>query len=722
MKRIGQRILLVAIAACAVVLQDFSLRAAENPSIPIKEPFTRIAVSPDGQWAALFGGAAGVRLLSVDGKLNIEVEAVDGPVADVMFDEDSRALIVFEPSRSSLETKVHRVAVPVGQNSSTEVAALPRAPTVGPEGSIFYADELADELQEKTVVQVPLACLTTDRSAVVCSPTKFGPFTTAIADIAYVASQNYLIVSPLGGPARVFDARSGRSLFGISPPPLEKNFVLSETSIDTTATPDGVTVYLAMRARRGDTSEDGFLVADINPAIPEWFPAIAVQARDDEEDWEGSHPLGTAAFDSTKWADAVPTLKVAAADNDQVIVARDGDSTLVQLRREERMLVVVDRFHAEDGRTILDFALTGDGRTLVVLLPNELAKVALDPDRDPFRSDRDTALIAAIQRKLAQLGFHIPLIDGRLKTVESAIERFQAAEGIKRRSHPDASTIAEMFADDPQSLPLRLLSEPLKTKTVARAFEVHYNRTLGNSIKYFKPKEFISADAPNCGHDMPPPEVWPNLAPLAVVLNELRQRMGEPLKLKSVYQTQLYSKCVGTPDKFRSAHAKMRAALIAPMAARSTETMLDHLRALTEEGYPVDIYEKTPLGVQVAVLPPKAYIPALGGALIVLASDSPIARQCVDIREALASVADLLGEAKLGSVRLVIVEPRSDKEGGGYRLAIDAGSLLGARNVADRIRSMAQSQEDAGFPPNASIQSGEAFTPSWTCFGRRVLN
>jgi hypothetical protein len=64
----------------------------------------------------------------------------------------------------------------------------------------------------------------------------------------------------------------------------------------------------------------------------------------------------------------------------------------------------------------------------------------------------------------------------------------------------------------------------------------------------------------SCFHtnSLPPRELWPNIVPTARVLDELRERLGSPVRLLSIYRNQAYNSCLsGTAPE--SQHKSMRA-------------------------------------------------------------------------------------------------------------------------------------------------------------------
>jgi lysozyme family protein len=67
-------------------------------------------------------------------------------------------------------------------------------------------------------------------------------------------------------------------------------------------------------------------------------------------------------------------------------------------------------------------------------------------------------------------------------------------------------------------------------------------------LRHFQPSEFLikgGANAKNGLNEPPPRELWPNVVKLVEVLDELRDRLGHPIVMNSVYRGEAYNKSVG---------------------------------------------------------------------------------------------------------------------------------------------------------------------------------
>jgi hypothetical protein len=67
-------------------------------------------------------------------------------------------------------------------------------------------------------------------------------------------------------------------------------------------------------------------------------------------------------------------------------------------------------------------------------------------------------------------------------------------------------------------------------------------------LKYFKGREFTpywSRTRGGVRNSIPPEELWRNIVPGVLVLDELRERLGAPISLLSTYRSQAYNTAVG---------------------------------------------------------------------------------------------------------------------------------------------------------------------------------
>ena len=73
----------------------------------------------------------------------------------------------------------------------------------------------------------------------------------------------------------------------------------------------------------------------------------------------------------------------------------------------------------------------------------------------------------------------------------------------------------------------------------------------GLGLRYFMPVEFLFLGGRNqpgatCAgrNDLPPPGLWPNIAKTARMLDEIRHRLGAPVRLLSIYRNASYNSCI----------------------------------------------------------------------------------------------------------------------------------------------------------------------------------
>ncbi|MEM6383099.1 MAG: D-Ala-D-Ala carboxypeptidase family metallohydrolase [Pseudomonadota bacterium] len=82
-------------------------------------------------------------------------------------------------------------------------------------------------------------------------------------------------------------------------------------------------------------------------------------------------------------------------------------------------------------------------------------------------------------------------------------------------------------------------------------------------LRYFTPREFLfmggSNEAGRCAgkNEAPPKELWDNIVPTALMLDEIRHRLGAPIRILSCYRSPAYNRCIGGASK--SLHMQFRA-------------------------------------------------------------------------------------------------------------------------------------------------------------------
>lgn len=108
-------------------------------------------------------------------------------------------------------------------------------------------------------------------------------------------------------------------------------------------------------------------------------------------------------------------------------------------------------------------------------------------------------------------------------------------------------------------------------------------------LKYFSAEEFLilgggnsDPNSPAFARNTPPPvELWPNVAKIARVLDEFRERHGAPIQLKSVFRNPEYSSAIGGATK--SQHLLGHAADFSSTKG-SPEEWASILRKMRDEG------------------------------------------------------------------------------------------------------------------------------------------
>lgn len=80
-------------------------------------------------------------------------------------------------------------------------------------------------------------------------------------------------------------------------------------------------------------------------------------------------------------------------------------------------------------------------------------------------------------------------------------------------------------------------------------------------VTSFTAAEFLVKGGSNASNRLntdPPPELWPNVIPLAKLLQKLRDRVGAPIRLTSVYRSPAYNRAIGGATN--SIHMQFKAA------------------------------------------------------------------------------------------------------------------------------------------------------------------
>lgn len=92
--------------------------------------------------------------------------------------------------------------------------------------------------------------------------------------------------------------------------------------------------------------------------------------------------------------------------------------------------------------------------------------------------------------------------------------------------------------------------------------ELEFRQYLGLlELRHFDPMEFLIAVGRSRDvyvNEFPPRELWPNIVPTAIVLDEIRERIGQPMVISSCYRSEGYNKAVGGVSD--SQHIKFKAA------------------------------------------------------------------------------------------------------------------------------------------------------------------
>ena len=126
-------------------------------------------------------------------------------------------------------------------------------------------------------------------------------------------------------------------------------------------------------------------------------------------------------------------------------------------------------------------------------------------------------------------------------------------------------------------------SPPTSGPTVNRDFATWFAENLPD-VTHFRASEFLAKGASHASNGLntdPPRELWPNVIPLARVLEAVRREIGKPIKILSVYRSPAYNEAIGGATS--SQHMKFKAAdfaVIGPGAGKPRDwaAVVDRMR------------------------------------------------------------------------------------------------------------------------------------------------
>ena len=109
-------------------------------------------------------------------------------------------------------------------------------------------------------------------------------------------------------------------------------------------------------------------------------------------------------------------------------------------------------------------------------------------------------------------------------------------------------------------------------------------------LKHFDAREFLIAvgrrSRNGAINQFPPKQLWPNIAATAIVLDNLRERLGHPIIITSCYRSEEYNADIGGAR--RSQHKLFTAADIASPSA-SPVAIFRMLKSMQGETFPVPV-------------------------------------------------------------------------------------------------------------------------------------
>jgi N-acetylmuramoyl-L-alanine amidase len=110
----------------------------------------------------------------------------------------------------------------------------------------------------------------------------------------------------------------------------------------------------------------------------------------------------------------------------------------------------------------------------------------------------------------------------------------------------------------------------------------------GLRLRHFAPGEFLflgashAARPPHERNSLPPESFWPAIVPVARLLDTLREEMGAPIRLLSVYRSPAYNAAIGGAKA--SQHTRFTAADFTCADGRRPEDWAARLRAHRRAG------------------------------------------------------------------------------------------------------------------------------------------
>ena len=104
-------------------------------------------------------------------------------------------------------------------------------------------------------------------------------------------------------------------------------------------------------------------------------------------------------------------------------------------------------------------------------------------------------------------------------------------------------------------------------------------------VKSFIAAEFLVKGGSNATNHLntdPPPALWPNVIPLAKLLQKFRDRIGAPVRLTSVYRSPAYNRAIGGATN--SLHMQFRAADLTVVGMGTPADWAATLREMRDAG------------------------------------------------------------------------------------------------------------------------------------------
>ena len=372
-------------------------------------------------------------------------------------------------------------------------------------------------------------------------------------------------------------------------------------------------------------------------------------------------------------------------------------------------------------RPIIDFDISDDGETVALLFGQGVLVIPFSvPSQFDTRGNgggNESKIAAAVQKRLVELGYYVGVIDGTLnEDARGALARFIGDRSIKESVSKEATdvgveTLARLFLENLESLPQNALGKEKSDLVYRKSFELFLRSGLGNNVRHFRPRELYTLGLKNDrGEDCwsyntyPPHNLWSNILPIVQALDDLREEIGQPIKIRSVYQTARYGECAGTPSEMRPAHNKFAAAEFSvPKLAAKQVISTVHMLAKKNRNLEYTIVgDDHRLFLATMGTVARHLDHQIGDWHAIVASYSTNADGCREAKDDVNEFARLLSNSDLSGLKLYVARTAISNN---YAVTVDTGSSQAkARKAVRRIRAVSSRSADGKTGKDTFVQ------------------